>query len=352
MRRGLAALSLGAALGCGGGRAASVPEVPLPPLHVDRVADLCQAAGLAWLVDVRPSEIAAHAELIAAIRLLVAEERFDAFAAHNGGLDLRTMKEIAIADYGKTTLYLARAPLDPGRVEAAFAEHLVTIEGRALDRKSTRPAAQIVRAWGTAQDGREQLAIFGVEAAALERGRLGPLRAAELFAEERLKKASPALRAVPLARVVELLGDAPVRAFAPGPFADEWGKGLGGLLAASTAVGLGVRIAPADPASAGARLDATLVLLGAWRNDAPAAMERLSAVFNTLADSALGRLVGLHEPLARPRVRATDEKDALLLDVSLDATLLAGGLRAATGASIAQIMSFGGGPRALTPGPK
>ena len=62
--------------------------------------------------------------------------------------------------------------------------------------------------------------------------------------------------------------------------------------------------------------------------------------------------IGLHQPLARPRVRTSEEGDALLLDVSLDATLLARGLRAATGASIAEIMSFGGGPGALTPGPK
>ncbi len=294
------------------------------------------------MVDLRPSEIAAHSELIPAIRWLVPEERFEAFARRNGGLDLRTMRGLTLADYGKTTLFLARAPLDPARVEAAFAEHVVAVDGRALDRKSASPTTQIVRTWGTSSAGHEQLAIFGVEAAAVERGRLGPLRVAELFAEGRLKKASPALRTAPLSRAVELLGDAPMRAFAPGPFNDEWGRGVGGLLAASTAVALAVRISqPAEPSSAGGRLDATLVLLGTWKDDASAAKDRLAAVFNTVAHSSLGRLVGLDQPLANARVASTPSGDALVLDVSLDATLLARGLNAATGASIADIMSFG-----------
>ena len=341
----LAALLL---LGCGG-RGAHAPLPPASPLHVSPIAGLAPSAGLLWLLDVRPSEIAAHAELFPAIHLLVPEERFSAFAAHNGGLDLRTMNELTIAGYGKTTMYLARAPLDPARVERAFTQHLVATEGRAIDRQSPRVTETIVRAWGKTADDVEQLAIFGVEGAALERGKPGPLRAAELFAEGRLKKASPALRAAPLARVAQLLGESPIRAFAPGPFRGEWAQGLGGLMAASTALGIGVRIAtPRPDVKDGGRFDVTLVLLGAWNEDAPAAADRLASVFDVIANDSLGKLTGLHQPLIAPKVHVAPEGDAIILEVSLDATMLARGLHFAVDAQVAEVMSYGA-PASLTP---
>jgi hypothetical protein len=122
----------------------------------------------------------------------------------------------------------------------------VTVEGRAIDRKGAADA-QLVRTWGSGAAGREQLAIFGTSAVGLEQGKLGPLRAAELFAEQRLKKASPALRSALLARASAVVGDGQLRAFAPGPFDAEWSKGLGGLLAATTAIGIAVRFPSPTP---------------------------------------------------------------------------------------------------------
>jgi hypothetical protein len=80
-----------------------------------------------------------------------------------------------------------------------------------------------------------------------------------------------------------------------------------------------------------------VVLLGAWDADSDAASERLRAVFDILARSGIGRLLGLARPLAAPAVRGSPE--ALSLDVTLDADVLAEGLYAATSADAAQIVA-------------
>ena len=129
----------------------------------------------------------------------------------------------------------------PAKLESIFRAQTGGVDGRAVDREGEQA---IVRAWGTMHGEPAQMATFGHEVAALEVGRFGPLRVAELFARERLKRASPALKSGPLARAAELVRDpgghdAPARAFALGPFEGESAKALGGLIAASTAAALG-----------------------------------------------------------------------------------------------------------------
>lgn len=361
MRNVIAAAIVIALSACGGGTPAPKPAEPAPPaLHLSPIDDLVPAAGLSWLVVARPREIAQRADLIPAIHELVGEDRFDAFAAHNGGVDLRELDELAVARYAGSTLYLARGRIDPARVEAAFAAHLVNVDGRAIDRKGGGNGGgagdRIVRTWGGAADGREQLAIFGTFAVGLEQGKLAPLRAAELFAEQRLKRAAPARRTALLARASSLAGDAPLLGFAPGPFDAEWSRGLGGLLAATTAIAIAIRFPPpaaadaASPAKAPALL--TLVLLGGWGTDAPAAADRLLSVWNTMGATALGRLCAVDRPLAAARART--EPDALVLEVTLDTLAATRGLHAAIDAQVDEMMRYGA-PHAtapLTPVPK
>jgi hypothetical protein len=166
---------------------------------------------------------------------------------------------------------------------------------------------------------------------ALEQGRAGPIRAAEAFAQGKLHRASPALRGGPLVRAVQLVGDAPVRAFAPGPFEGELAQGLGGLMRASTAVG--VSAAFVGPP---AKIRLVIVLMGGWGKDANAASERLAAAAHVVSDSAFGRLLGLDHPVTSPQVRGTDE--ALIIEVTLDGTAMARGLHDALDAEIGDIM--------------
>jgi hypothetical protein len=276
--------------------------------------------------------------LIPAIEQIVPSEHFRAFAERNGGVDLRAPTEVVVARYDESTLWLVHTALDPARVEQAFVARLLHVDGRSIDRPTTGPLATIVRTWGSFGGEQEQLALFGREALGLDVGRSDPLRAAELFAMERLKRASPALRTDPLQHTARLLGDAPLLAFAPGPFTGEDAGGLGGLLGAATAVAARARIVDAGSADRADRpgLAIAVVLLGAWGNDAQAAADRLLSAFGVLADSGIGRLLGVRSPVAPARVRASPE--ALTLEVTLDAFTLAAGLHDATGATVDAIM--------------
>jgi hypothetical protein len=243
----------------------------------------------------------------------------------------------------RSVLALARVRVEPWRVEAAFAARARAVEGRAVERGVTR-------FWGTVGEEREQVALFGRDAVGIERGALGPLQAAVYFAEGRLRRSAPALRAEPLMSAAGRLGEAPLRAFVPGPFADDWGAGLGGLLGASTglAVSLGTVEAPdgGAPAAASAEtrpagapsLALRLVLTGAWGVDAPAAAERLGAAFQVLVEDPLARLTGLDHPLRDPATSAAP--DALALDVALDPVRMVAGVRAAMSAPVTEIMAF------------
>ncbi len=322
-REALALLLLSA---CGGGAKAPPASAPGPSLKLSPAVALVPAAGLSWLVEARPRELLAHPALLLAVARIAPDERWDAFTRRHGGVDLRAATELVVAGFPETVLSIALAFVDPARVEAAFRARALAVDARAVE-------GGVVRAWGTVGMAREQVAIFGHEGVALEQGRFGPLRAAEYFAEGKLHRARPALGADPLARAASLLGDAPLRAFAPGPFEGGWARGLGGLLRAATAVAGSVT--PEDHAPHGA-LGLRVVLTGAWGDDALAAAERLRAGVDVLTSDPLCRLLGLDRPLDGPRIRAGS--DALSLEITLDPRALGEGLHTATGAAIDEVM--------------
>jgi hypothetical protein len=195
----------------------------------------------------------------------------------------------------------------------------------------------VTRFWGTVGDEREQVATFGHDGVGIEFGGLGPLQAAIYFAQGRLKRSLPALRAEPLAAAAAQLGEAPLRGFAPGPFDADSAGAFGGLLAGATALAVRLR-AGGRAAGGGEPLRLQLLLTGAWGADAPAAAKRFEASFRLLAVDPLGRLTGLDRPVDGPV--ATSAPDALALDVALDPVTMSRGLRAIAGAPLAEIMAF------------
>lgn len=330
-----------------GGRVAPAPAVPRrSELRLEPLTDLVPAAGLVWLLDLRPQELMVNDASRQALAEVLPEDRFVAFASRHGGIDPRASKELVVASYPEAILTMAEVRFDPAPVEAAFAARALSVDGRAVE-------GEVTRTWGSVTDGkdmaREQLALLGRDAVMLERGHLGPLRAALAFAGGKLHRSLPALRAEPLKRAAELLGDAPARAFAPGPFEGEWAAGLGGLLRASTAAA--VSAWPHGSSQDGtANLFFRVVLLGAWGADAPAAADRLRAAFDVLANDPLGKLMGVDHPVQDvrtghvlgegPQNNNGTETTALVLEVALDAVALARGLRAATAGTVADIMRF------------
>lgn len=322
------ALALGVTLSACGPKPVAPPPGPPPvALHLEPACDLAPSAGVEWVVEAKPRELASQPDLIPVIALVVPEARFDTFTAAHGGIDVRQIQDLCVAKYKGTLLSLARAPFDPLRVERTFVDRVTKPGGRQLD----VPNPAVVRVWGEVNGEAQQLVVFGHELAALEQGRAGPIRAAEAFAQGKLRRASPALRSGSLARAVELVGEAPVRAFAPGPFEAEVAQGLGGLMRASTSVGASARFVGAP-----AKIAVRVVLTGAWGKDAPAAAERLAAAVHVISESAFGRLLGLDHPIVAPQVRTTD--DALIVEVTLDGTALARGVHDALDAEIGEIM--------------
>ncbi len=335
-RDAIALLGAMAAAAC----SASPPPSPTHPgaapetFRVDPLVDLVPAAGLRWLVDVRPAAILADAGFGAAIATLAPEETFLTFALRHGGVDLRAAHEVVVAGVDDAWLGLARLTVDPANIEAAFARRALAVEGRAVERG-------ITRFWGTVGSEREQVAVFGHEAVGMEKGRFGPLGVATYFAQGLLRRARPALRADPLQAAADRVGDAPLRAFAPGPFEGAWSSGLGGLLGATTAAAVALRPAAIRETSRGADRETVavrFVLMGDWTTDGSAAAGRMGSAYRVVTEDPLGRLAGLDRPVEPPKV--TWDASALQLDVALDAAELARGVRAATSGSLGEIMAL------------
>ncbi len=314
-------------LACGS-RPAAPPGPPPVPLHLAPACDLAPAAGLSWLVEAKPRAIAEIPDLIPAIALVLPEERLGTFAKAHGGVDLRQIKDLCVARYDDTSLEIANVPLDPEQVMSAFE----TSATGTVTRTNLAPNPRVIRLAAEFADGPRRLVVFGREAVVRERGKPGPLRAAEAFAFGKLKKAAPALAGAALARARAVLGEeAQVRAFAAGPFEGELKSGLGGLLGAATAVGVSARWN-----HKGSNIAIRVVLTGAWKDDAPAAAERLGAAAHVLAESSIGHLFGLHRPIQEPSVHV--EPDALVLDAVVDGDALARGVHDAVDAEVGDIM--------------
>lgn len=328
-RRRRALLTLSALLAfpaCGSPRPSAKTPTPVA-LHLEPACDLAPAAGLDWLVEASPRVVAQNADLIGPIATVVPEVRLNRFTKAHGGVDLRQVHALCIAHYKNTSLTVARTPFDPATVEAAFAARAT----RDVRRTSLAPVPPVIRLSTAAEEtNAEQITLFGRDALIWEQGHPGPLRASEAFAFGKLKKATPALRGAALAKAAELLGEAPVRAFAPGPFDGETARGLGGLLRATTAIGASARFAGAD------RIAVKVVLTGGWKDDASIAADRLASAANVLASSALGRLLGLDHPSAPSRTYGT--ADALVFETTLDAMALAKGLHDALDAEVTEIL--------------
>jgi hypothetical protein len=311
-----------------GPSAPPIPPAPPPvPLHVAPACDLAASAGLEWIVEANPRAIAQTLDLVPAIALVVPEQRLNAFAEGHGGIDLRQTEDLCVAKYKSATLAVVRTPFDPARVERTFTDRVTNGFGRAVDVANP----PVVRLWGDVAGEPEHLVLFGRDALAFENGKGGATRIAQAFALGKLKRAAPALHGAALEAAAARVGDAPLRAFAPGPFEGPAAQGLGGLLRATTAVAIAARFAGPP-----ARIAIRLVLMGAWADDAPAASERLSAAVHVVSESTLGHLLGLHAPVVAPEVRASS--DALVLDATLDGMALARGLHDALDAEVGEIL--------------
>lgn len=317
----LALLALAGMAACG-----PAPKAALPPppdrLHLDRAGDLLPAPGLHDALLVRPRELAAEPEFLAAIeRVFPRKERFG-YVEARGGVDPFEGHETVLAHYTHSELVFVRAPLEPGRVEAAATKRLL-LEGRAVDGNGA-----IIRLFGagvradtpTGERGLEgrQVAILARDAYAEESGTRKPLLALTGLARGRVASTFSLFGSEP---AVAALGDWPVVFYLAGPFPKTAGAGL--LAAARMAV---IRAKPI--AGDGRHATVEWHIFADYSRDPARAVEAATAEEGRLAGSPLGRLLGLD--LAPRKDPPVADRQGLHGGAVIDVERLASGLLAAT----------------------
>ena len=334
-RRGaLLALSSLALPACASAPPPLATPLPAPPLHLAPVTDLFAAAGLDWLVMLRPSELART--MAAQIAKVLPAANLDKLAAHLG-FDVRLADALVIGGYGETTLYAIQVVHDGRAAEQRFAERLSSDVERATDGRIRRTSGRIGTVPRAFADLDETVLLYEV-------GAPGPLKAALAFSQGKLKRAKPALATEPLAELQKRLGDAPVLAMAPRPSRVGWVQGAHGLLSHATSIG-----GAATPDAEGLRLRG--VALGAWDEPPTEALKRLESTVADVARSMLGRLMGLDQPLAVPSFGG--DREGIRFEATVDASKLAEGLWAATSAELGELFGkrLARQPRSTTAAP-
>lgn len=332
-RRSLLAAVALAAAGCAKPSPASAPAPKVdtpPPFHIGALTDLLPLAHLRWVVQAKPREIAAIPWLIPALGIVAPEPNLDRFKATTG-LDLRQIPEAAIATYadegGASTLYLVRHTGDPKAVERLFRARLTGGEHRAVDRPD------LVRVWGKIGQTPAALVVLGNDVMGFQFGgnlTRGPARIAGLYATDKLRRSPTLFAGAPLRALSTRIGEAPVRAFAVGPFEGDLAQGARGLLARATAVA-----ATARPSGREGIL-AVIAVAGDFATTAEPASRALVRAWTELADSSFGHLMGIDRPLQAPL--PTHGPEAVSVMVEVDPEKLAKGIAAATSDRIDEIM--------------
>jgi len=313
--------------------AAKPPVAPIAarPLHRGPLTDFIPAAGLRWLLLIKPRQALAEPELAQAISHIIPSVRFDAFA-ESSGVDLRVLSEAAIAGFPYSTLYLAELRSGTAALaRARFSERLLA------GAVSKQPHPGLTRITGVIGQTPETLLTIDDRILAISVGDPVPAKIAEAYAEERLKHSPPALRGAALSGLAELATDQVAVLFAPGPFADEWQRAAGGLLQSTEALAI-----TAQPIAHG-KVATTLYLSGAWQDSAEDAARRLSAAWSTFARSSAGHLFELSDA-----AEVSSSPDMLSLRVELELASLVRGLRASVLGDLSQILNL---PRKSAPAP-
>ncbi|WP_156865015.1 hypothetical protein [Pajaroellobacter abortibovis] len=311
------------------------------PFHLTPLVDIAPAAQLKWIIELKPRRIQERKELARAVSYLFNQSYLQAFAEKYGGIELTKTEELVIASYPQTTLFLVRSPIVSFSIEEAFLNR-VSLKGRSTESKAgVLGVAQrkIERMWGTMDKQEVQLTLFGQQACALAIGKGGPLHAAELFAQSKLKKASPSLQAPPLAQAAASLPNGLMRAFYAGPFEGEAARGFGGLLASSFSVSFSIESVQAPNSQTG-WLRLTLLLMGAWNEKEHefSVKERLNGWLQTFLNSEIGKWLQPNQLPALPLIYR--DQDSIRLALTINADSLGRNFYLATKASMKEALGI------------
>lgn len=295
------------------------------------LTDFVPAAGLRWLVAAEPKSLYEQAEVATAISNLFPKERLDAFARASG-IELRALRSGVIAGFDLGTLYLAEAPDRIGVAQQAFVERLVS------DPLIKRMGKGVTHTKGIIGLTPESFVTIDGLGIGLSVGDPTLTTIAGAFALGKLEKSPSALQGAALRELPESLVDYPLRFYAPGPFEGDWTKGAKGLLADTLAVAIVARPEPHGV------LRVAITAMGDYGDALAETNQRVRLSYSDLAQSDLGRLLGLGSEQVAPEV--TVEAHGITINVSLPLKRLLDGLYTAVAANVWEMLDVAKPPPA------
>ena len=306
-----------------------IPAIPPPrPLGPKELDELIPIAGLEWVVRAKPRTIAEIAWLIPALARIVPEANQSALQKRLG-FDPRQVTEALIVSYGEalggSQAQLVRHNSDPALLEQRFLERLTKDAERRVDHP------EVIRLHGTVGKKVAGLTLVGRDIAIYDETPSGDgvARIAALYATGKMTKAKPLHEDALLASVVARFGDAPLIAVAPGPFGEEWKKGVHGLLEVADVVAVS-----ASPAATEA-VRLSFAVIGDFGEDGSKAADLMRTSWQDIGQSTLGKLLGLHDT-SEPVAAGT--RSVVTLNVMIDPNRAAAGLGALLEQDLPSIM--------------
>ncbi len=322
------ALAIGLICACSRHRSpADAAKQPLgATLHPGPLTDYVPSAGLRWMVAGRPKELASHPDFLAQALRIIPKTRLDAFAK-SSGVRLLELPEGCIAGFDYGTLYLARVGAQTQAVHRAFETRLVS---EPVVRSSL---SGVWRITGLVANTPESLLVIDDNLMAVAVGDPVLARIVEGFAVSRFKKTKPALYGAALGKLPRDVDQAPLRLYAPGPFANEWAHAADGVLARVFAVGAAMTLPNAS------QLHVRFVLSGTFGPDLEETRSRLVRTWDNLQASSVGHLLQLRETSESAVISVNS--NMATFDVTFPIDSLIQGLSAAVIDDVAQFMGLG-----------
>lgn len=333
MLRRLAVAASALCIGCSSGPKTVTPKGTLPALDTSSLAGLTQGPGAHWAVIAAPSAIYGG-PLAAPMTKLVPKQGMEALEKRLG-FDLRASREAMMVEYEATSFYAVRLPegSGPGAALDAFSQRLLAPMGK------SNPRPDLVRVWGSVAAGTRASAagMWSTRGDVVvgEGGRFGPVLVAMALATGKLPHARSLADDKSFAPLLAWAKGAEIAALARCPLGEALGFAPKGESSATKeddvltrecfAAGLTMRPGSKGKLAIGARVT------GAWGKDAQAASDALRATFARIAESDLGRVLGLRDA-GVPSVHAAP--DAVDAAIEVDADTLASGLRRVLDAEI------------------
>ena len=294
-----------------------------PPLHEGPLTDYLPAAGLRWLVVADLRRLTQAPLFRAGIDRLIPEERFAAYEKATG-FDLRTTSQALVAGYSLGTIYLATSNTDNALVEQRFVERMPA----GVVRHQAHPQVEVL----VGMLGRTPAALVSQQRHLVGVAFGDPTLARIVDAYARGKLGSKtALHGAALSPLADSVHDAPLEFYAPGPFPDQWAAGAGGIMETATAVRI-------DAAPEGEVLHVRVIVAGDWSEHAVEARGRAERLWEQLAASVTGRLLGFGEPTRPPIFTASSDRIAASVDLALRPLL--DGLHAAVAADVRELLDL------------